>query len=222
MAKSIRSRRISVAAGALSLALVAPVVAAPETASVSFLPAAAAQTVDDFSQRYTTDNFWDTKEAVVEGLVLEPGTTVAPTTNTIFNWKFRNDSGQLVLIRPQSSTSFRTGNVDIPVKVTPQGGKAFNTTLRVNVVDSQPTDPAEPEVAPAGVDKQKFDDRYDTANFWNKKEVAVEGLQLDPGTRVAPTTDTIFNWKFRNDNGTRPDPSTVSHRVRDRRGGYPG
>ncbi|WP_066528565.1 hypothetical protein [Corynebacterium bouchesdurhonense] len=200
MAKPIRSRRISVAAGALSLALLTPSVVVPETASVSFLPAAAAQTVADFSQRYTTGNFWNVNEAAVDGLQLDPGTKVAPTTNTIFNWKFRNDNGTLMLIRPQSSTAFRTGDVDIRVKVTPQGGQSFTTTLKVNVVDEQPTDPTQPEAAPAGVDKQKFDDRYDTANFWNKKEAAVEGLQLDPRTKVEQDT-LIKNWNFRNDGG---------------------
>lgn len=121
MAKSVRSRRVPLAAGALSVALLAPIVAVPEA---PLLPAAAAQTADAFNTRYTTANFWNVQEAVVQGLTLDPGTTVVPTTNTIFNWNFRNDNGQLVLIRPKSNTAYKSGSQDIRVKVTPAGGKA--------------------------------------------------------------------------------------------------
>ncbi|MEH0147816.1 hypothetical protein V6D40_09120 [Corynebacterium sp. Q4381] len=196
MATPIKHRRV-VAAGVLSLSLIAPSVAIPQAAEL-VLPAAAAQNADVFNGRYTTANFWNEKEAVVEGLTLEPGTKVEPTTNTIFNWNFRNDGGQLVLIRPQSQAAFKTGDVDIRVKVTPANGNAYRTTLKVTVVDEGRTPPAAVEEA---VDKQSFDERYPTANFWNANEAAVEGLTLQPGTTVKPAANTIFNWNFRNDGG---------------------
>lgn len=100
-----------------------------------FAAVAQAQTADAFNKRYETENFWDQEEAKVTGLELDPGTTVAATTNTIFNWRFRNDGGTLVLIRPKSAAAFKRGEVNIPVRVTPAGGTAYTTTLKVNVVD---------------------------------------------------------------------------------------
>ncbi|OFT80716.1 hypothetical protein [Corynebacterium sp. HMSC29G08] len=138
MARSIRSRRVTLAAGVLSFALVAPLVVAPE-GTTPLLPVAHAQTADAFAQRYTTANFWGVDEAVVEGLELAPGTTIAATTDTIFNWHFRNDNGTLVLIRPQSPAAFRAGEHNIRVKVTPENGTSYTTTLKVNVVDARTT-----------------------------------------------------------------------------------
>ena len=206
MAHSVRSRRVIIAASALSFTLLAPLVAVPHTTGpvASFASVAHAQTADAFNERYTTASFWNANEAVVEGLELDPGTTVASVTNTIFNWGFRNDDGQLILIRPRSATAFRTGDQDIRVRVTPENGSAYTTTLKVTVVDTNP-EPEEPETEPEApaqpVDKQKLDQRYDTANFWNADEAVVEGLTLDPGTKLEPTTNTIFNWGMRNDDG---------------------
>ena len=75
--------------------------------------------------------------AVVQGLTLEPGDTVTATTNTIFNWTFRNAGCTLVVTRPQSSLSFKTGAQDIPVKVTKADGSTFTTTLQLTVVDQR-------------------------------------------------------------------------------------
>lgn len=55
---------------------------------------------------------------------LQPGDTVAATTDTVFNWKFRNDGGTLTLIRPQSPLAFGAGDKDIRVRVTPADGEA--------------------------------------------------------------------------------------------------
>ena len=260
MAKTVRSRRVTIAAGALSLALVAPFVS-----PVDVTPVAAAVDADAFNARYNTTNFWDADEAVVQGLVLEPGDTVSATANTIFNWKFRTSGCNLIIGRPQSSTAFRTGNQDIAVQVTKADGSSFNTTLRVNVVDTraagnkfsepadncpaptstatptsdapaattttseaEPTSAVEPtsttsdapapttttsEAEPTSAAPESstseapkttattFSGRYDTANFWNKNEALVEGLELQPGDSVSATTNTIFNWRFRNDDG---------------------
>ena len=150
MAKSVRSRRTTIAAGALSFALVAPFVS-PVQAQETTTPTSEAEpepaeqpstsegtTAATFEPRFDTANFWNADEAVVEGLQLQPGDTVAPRANTIFNWKFRNDDGTLTLIRPQSSTAFSTGEKDIPVRVTTAAGETFETTLRVNIIDERP------------------------------------------------------------------------------------
>ena len=117
MAHPIRSRRVTIAAGVLSVALVAPLVATPES-TTPFVSVAQAQTADAFAERFTTSNFWEVDEAVVEGLELEPGTTVAQTTNTIWSWQFRNEDGKLIIGRPRSG--FGAGDKDIRVKVTRQ------------------------------------------------------------------------------------------------------
>nr|VDG63770.1 Uncharacterised protein [Streptococcus thermophilus] len=199
MASSIRSRRTAIAAGALSIALIAPLTTVTPGVAESVLPAAAAAAADQFNDRYTTANFFGSKEAEVQGLTLEQGDKVEPTTNTIFNWKFRNENGTLILIRPQSSTAFKTGDVDIPVKVNPAGGKAFTTTLKVKVVDEDPN-PVVP-VDNSGL-KDKFNDRYTTGNIWDKNEATIEGLKVDPAVKVEPTTKTAFNWTFRNAGGS--------------------
>ena len=242
MAKTVRSRRVTIAAGALSLALSAPFISPVDVA-----PVAAAVDASAFNSRYNTTNFWDADEAVVQGLVLEPGDTVAETTNTIFNWKFRTSGCNLIIGRPQSSTAFRTGNQDIAVQVTKADGSSFNTTLRVNVVDTKddsnsftepsdncptptptptPTTDSE-EPAPTSTEPttttsateptsaeesstseapkttaSTFNGRYNTTNIWNEQEAQIEGLRLQPGDGVSATTNTIFNWRFRNDDGT--------------------
>ena len=275
MAKTVRSRRVSIAAGALSLALVAPFVS-----PVSITPVAAAVDASAFDTTYTTTNFWDVDEAVVEGLVLEPGDKVEATAPLLARnkWRFRTSGCNLILIRPEAAISFGKGNQNIAVKVTKADGSSFDTTLKVNVVDkkaegntfTEPADacpapeeptpeaptseeptpeeptpeaptseePAPTTTAPAEEPTSEpapttatppaeesstsnapkttanaFNGRFNTANFWNKKEAVVEGLKLQPGDTVAPTTNTIFNWNFRNDNGTltviRPQSATA-------------
>ena len=95
MAYSVRSRRTSIAAGLLSVSLLAPLTTVPSSPFAVF--ASAATTTANFNDRYTTGNFWGEQEAVVEGLQLDAGDKIEPTTKTIFNWTFRNDGGQLVL-----------------------------------------------------------------------------------------------------------------------------
>ncbi|OHR19000.1 hypothetical protein [Corynebacterium sp. HMSC034A01] len=232
MAKSVRSRRTAIAAGALSIALVAPFVS-----PVTDAPTAQAVEASAFDTRYTTDNFWNANEAVVQGLELEPGDKVESTRGTGF--QVRTAGCAVVVARPWSALGFRTGNQDIAVKVTKADGSTFNTTLRVDVVDEDvadntftepdqcptPEPTTTPETAPTSEDApaeeptttsateptstsngpqttaSTFNDRFPTANFWNQQEAVIEGLTLQPGDVVAPTTNTIFNWKFRNDDG---------------------
>ena len=264
-----RSRRTAVAAAVLSAALVAPFTSPLQGSAVE---------ASDFDTRYTTTNFWDVDHAIVQGLTLEPGDTVAATTNTIFNWTFRNAGCALVITRPQSSLSFKTGAQDIPVKVTKADGSSFITTLQLTIVDkresgnsfdepgdqcpapeeettttttspastepsatepsaaepsaAEPSTPqssapesspaapvtttsaaAEPSTSERASATDPFNRRFDTANFWNQPEAAVEGLQLQPNDVVEPVTNTVFNWNFRNDDGTltviRPSSSTA-------------
>lgn len=202
MAKSIRSRRISVAAGALSLALVAPAVAAPE--SVQLLPVAVAQTIaqdaSSFGTRYATTNFWNAQTVQVEDLRLNPGDTIAPTgLATIFRWGVSADEdGVISVTRPRDTLTFnraqRAGQADIGVRVTPAHGTAYTATLKITVVDEDPG-------VQVSVERQKLEQRYTTANFWNAEEALVDGLTLEPDTTLEPRTKTIFNWGFRNDGG---------------------
>ncbi|WP_034996857.1 MULTISPECIES: hypothetical protein [Corynebacterium] len=237
-----RSRRTAVVAAVLSAALVAPFTSPLQGGAVE---------ASDFDTRYTTTNFWDVDHAIVQGLTLEPGDTVAATTNTIFNWTFRNAGCALVITRPQSSLSFKTGAQDIPVKVTKTDGSSFTTTLQLTIVDEREsgnsfdepgdqcpapeeettpsatttpeettsaapvttTETAEPSTSENPAPANPFTRRFDTANFWEQPEAVVKGLQLQPNDVVEPVTNTIFNWNFRNDDGTltviRPSSSTA-------------
>lgn len=190
MAKSVRAHRVSVAAGALSVALLAPAVAVPQA---PLLPAAAAETPGSFADRYTTANFWNANEAVVQGLTLDPGTKLEPTTNTIFNWGFRNDNGQLVLIRPKSAAAFKSGNQDIPVKVTGADGTTYNTTLKVTVVDSRAPQAWE------GALQQTYD--LDFANSNAPK--TIDDLALPEGVTISKANITPPpEFKVATENGT--------------------
>lgn len=250
MLSSSRSRGTVIAAGALSIALVAPVTAAPgapiltafaaetgadeeaaapaadaatvaadapgataEEAGAAAAPAAqpaavespvrvdAAAAPSQFDQRYDTENFWQVKEAEIKGLQLDPADKVEPTTNTIFNWTFRNDGGKLILVRPKSATAFKTGNVDIPVKFTPSGGKAVNTTLKVNVVD---------EADLSWVDSIEGLDKRVTVDFGSGTSQDVPEISVPVDAKVS--VKGVNPWSVKNENGTLrvTAPSTFS------------
>ena len=213
MAKSVRSRRTVIAAGALSLALVAPFVSpvqAQETTTPTSdaEPAPAEQpstsegtTAATFEQRFDTANFWNADEAVVEGLQLQPGDTVAPRANTIFNWGFNNNDGTLTLIRPKSSTAFGAGEKDIPVRVTTAAGETFDTTLRVNIIDERP-----------GAEWEKqLDSRYSLDFEKSTSAQSVEGITLPEGVTVSKNGAALpTGWTVSNDGATiRVTPPTT-------------
>ena len=213
MAKSVRSRRTVIAAGALSLALVAPFVSpvqAQETTTPTSdaEPAPAEQpstsegtSAATFEPRFDTANFWNTDEAVVEGLQLQPGDTVAPRANTIFNWNFRNDDGTLTLIRPKSAAAFGTGKKDIPVRVTTAAGETFDTTLRVNIIDERP-----------GAEWEKqLDSRYSLDFEKSTSAQSVEGITLPEGVTVSKNGAALpTGWTVSNDGTTvRVTPPTT-------------
>lgn len=213
MAKSVRSRRTVIAAGALSLALVAPFVSpvqAQETTTPTSdaEPAPAEQpstsegtTAATFEQRFDTANFWNADEAVVEGLQLQPGDTVAPRANTIFNWGFNNNDGTLTLIRPKSTAAFSAGEKDIPVRVTTAAGETFDTTLRVNIIDERPG--AEWE--------NQLTSRYPMDFEKSTSAQSVEGITLPEGVSVSKSGATLpTGWSVSNDGTTiRVTPPTT-------------
>ena len=213
MAKSVRSRRTVIAAGALSLALVAPFVSpvqAQETTTTTSdaEPAPAEQpstsegtTAATFEQRFDTANFWNADEAVVEGLQLQPGDTVAPRANTIFNWGFNNNDGTLTLIRPKSTAAFGAGKKDIPVRVTTAAGETFDTTLRVNIIDERPG--AEWE--------NQLTSRYPMDFEKSTSAQSVEGITLPEGVSVSKSGAALpTGWSVSNDGTTiRVTPPTT-------------
>ena len=213
MAKSVRSRRTVIAAGALSLALVAPFVSpvqAQETTTTTSdaEPAPAEQpstsegtTAATFEQRFDTANFWNADEAVVEGLQLQPGDTVAPRANTIFNWGFNNNDGTLTLIRPKSTAAFGAGKKDIPVRVTTAAGETFDTTLRVNIIDERPG--AEWE--------NQLTSRYPRDFEKSTSAQSVEGITLPEGVSVSKSGAALpTGWSVSNDGTTiRVTPPTT-------------
>ena len=213
MAKSVRSRRTVIAAGALSLALVAPFVSpvqAQETTTPTSdaEPAPAEQpstsegtTAATFEQRFDTANFWNADEAVVEGLQLQPGDTVAPRANTIFNWGFNNNDGTLTLIRPKSTAAFGAGKKDIPVRVTTAAGETFDTTLRVNIIDERPGAEWESQLT----------SRYPMDFGKSTSAQSVEGITLPEGVSVSKSGAALpTGWTVSNDGATiRVTPPTT-------------
>lgn len=213
MAKSVRSRRTAIAAGALSIALVAPFVS-PVQAQETTTPTSEAEpapaeqpstsegtTAATFEPRFDTANFWNADEAVVEGLQLQPGDTVAPRANTIFNWNFRNDDGTLTLIRPKSTAAFGAGEKDIPVRVTTAAGETFDTTLRVNIIDERP-----------GAEWEKqLDSRYSLDFEKSTSAQSVEGITLPEGVTVSKNGAALpTGWSVSNDGTTiRVTPPTT-------------
>ena len=213
MAKSVRSRRTAIAAGALSLALVAPFVS-PVQAQETTTPTSEAEpapaeqpstsegtTAATFEQRFDTANFWNADEAVVEGLQLQPGDTVAPRASTIFNWGFNNNDGTLTLIRPKSTAAFGAGKKDIPVRVTTAAGETFGTTLRVNIIDERPGAEWESQLT----------SRYPMDFGKSTSAQSVEGITLPEGVSVSKSGAALpTGWTVSNDGTTiRVTPPTT-------------
>ena len=106
--------------------------------NVSKRPEDALESDPDLARRYETENFWNQDSAAIKGLEVDPNYTFAPTANTIFNWGFSNDNGTLVVKRPESAASFKTGDVSIPVHITRGDGSSYTSTLNLSVIDEMP------------------------------------------------------------------------------------
>lgn len=201
MAKTVRSQRVTIAAGALSLALVAPFVS-----PVSVTPVAAAVDADAFEKTYDTTNFWDVNEAVVEGLVLEPGDKVEATALLLAQnkWRFRTSGCNLILVRPEAAISFRKGNQNIAVKVTKADGSSFDTTLKVNVVDKKAegntfTEPADACPTPEEPTEEQPTSEEPTPEAPSEQPTPTTTTPPaeEPSTSNAPkTTASAFNGRF--------------------------
>lgn len=150
MASMIRSRRIAVAAGALSIALVAPLTpAAPNT----ILPVAVAQnTVNDPTAATFTGKFettWDENRgvAVVQGIELPTDIVLRPdyrdgigSTKAEDRWNVSNEDGRVVLIPPTNigKDGSKEGTYKMPIRVImPQNGIRFNNPRVSDVVNGE-------------------------------------------------------------------------------------
>ncbi|OIR41378.1 hypothetical protein [Corynebacterium sp. NML130628] len=147
MAYSTRTKRISIAAGALSIALVAPFV----SVSTSDLPTAHAQTVATQASDFDTPeevNFWDATTVQLKDLALNPGDKVETyyswTTVGTYRWKVTVDElGVLTVGRPSDGLAFSSKvgkTVEIPIKVTPIAGEPYEATLKITVKDEKPAE----------------------------------------------------------------------------------
>lgn len=150
MASMIRSRRIALAAGALSIALVAPLTpAAPNT----ILPVALAQnTVNDPTAATFTGKFettWDENRgvAVVQGIELPTDIVLRPdyrdgigSTKAEDRWNVSNEDGRVVLIPPTNigKDGSKEGTYKMPIRVImPQNGIRFNNPRVSDVVNGE-------------------------------------------------------------------------------------
>ncbi|GAB3075852.1 hypothetical protein [Corynebacterium aquatimens] len=127
MASSIRSRRITLAAGALAVALVAPLSPALD---LTALPAAVAQnTVDDptkadFVGTFNTVYDFSAGTATVKGIELPDDVVVVPNyaergigvVKAEDRWGVKNVNGRVVLTEPQSLTG-KGGTYSMPIRV---------------------------------------------------------------------------------------------------------
>ncbi|WP_288857622.1 hypothetical protein [uncultured Corynebacterium sp.] len=145
MAYSTRTKRISIAAGALSIALVAPFV----SVSTSDLPAAHAQTVATQASDFDTPeevNFWDAKTVELKDLALNPGDKIDSTYwDKTTRWPVTVDAeGNLTIGKPWNKLTFsnavKAGSAEIPIKVTPASGEPYEATLKITVKDEKPAE----------------------------------------------------------------------------------
>ncbi|OHF40438.1 hypothetical protein [Corynebacterium sp. HMSC074A01] len=201
-----------IAASALALALVAPSIVVPQgiaedlstTETTTTTSPVAEPTVIDWNSRHQV-TFTGDAPTVVEGFMLPAGSTIVANISTIFNWGVEaNEDGSVVLSRPSADVSFTEGEKDVAVTATMPDGQEIKNTLKINVAklpaDARETDP-------------NLARRYETENFWNQDAAAVKDLEVDPSYTFAPTSNTIFNWDFENEDGTlkvkRPQSATA-------------
>ncbi|WP_143341238.1 hypothetical protein [Corynebacterium urinipleomorphum] len=191
MASKIRSRRTVIAAGVMSLALVAPLSPALSENPSYSLPSAAAATVNDFNPRYTTENAFGKKKVLVEGLQLAPGDTVSPRTAltpTINpDYTFENINGQLYVVR-EKEKPLEAGEKDISIFFQPAGGSRANTTLKLTVVNSQSWDTV----------LSGFEDPGRPSLDFTEGPVRAETIKLPADAKISVTSG---GWTVTNDQG---------------------
>lgn len=221
MASMIRSRRIALAAGALSVALVAPLApAAPNT----ILPVAVAQnTVDDPTVADFTGEFgtiWDENRgvAVVQGIELPEDIVLRPdyrdgigSTKAEDRWNVSNEGGRVVLIPPTNigKDGSKEGTYKMPIRVImPQNGIRTNNANVKDVVNGQ-------EAAEAfNVRDTQFGFKVNRTPQWvrditgldvrHEVDFSENATQTLENVRIPVNAETytITNgWTTRNDNG---------------------
>lgn len=136
MASRIRSRRTVFAAGALTLALAAPLTpVAPE----AFLPQASAQTVDYPLVSVVENNVFDTRYLpdTNQAIVLDLDVPCDATVTTHYGWKTpaprADDQFKIDLVSNDSGTACAI-RVKEPVNVTKGGGEGGRYTIPVRIV----------------------------------------------------------------------------------------
>lgn len=140
MASSIRSRRTTIAAAAVSLALVAPLTATPQ-APFSVAVASAATDPKVFDDTYETENFWGKDRVQVLGLQLTPGDKVVArfvasvdTRDTAPKYEV-DSAGNLFILKPKANIKPGLNNFDVFLE-SPGGTRGKHVTLKVNVSNS--------------------------------------------------------------------------------------
>lgn len=220
MASMIRSRRIALAAGALSVALVAPLTPAAPNA---ILPAAVAQAVNDptpgdFKGQFTTT--WDEERgvAIIEGITLPDDIVIRPNykdgltgTKSENRWGISNENGNVVLTPAPNvgKSGDSEGTYGMPIRVIlPQGtGRTDNPKVQdlvngvkaaeaFNITDSEFRFSV--DRTPAWVGQiTGLDVRHDV-DFSENATQTLENVQIPQNAE----TYTITNgWTTRNDSG---------------------
>ena len=161
--------------------------------NVSKRPEDALESDPDLARRYETENFWNQDSAAIKGLEVDPNYTFAPTANTIFNWGFSNDNGTLVVKRPESAASFKTGDVSIPVNITRGDGSSYTSTLNLSVIDEMPKAEWEDELP-------DFGGVYDV-DFEGNVTKVVEELALPEGVTVKKNGIGSVGWNVATKDG---------------------
>lgn len=193
MSSTIRSRRTAIAAGVVSLALVAPLTPAlTENPNFGLPVAYAATDANVFDQRYQTENAFGKTKVLVEGLQLAPGDSVSPRTlltPTINpDYTFENVNGQLYVVRAKNKP-LEAGTKDIDIFFQPAGGSRSNTTLRLDVVSESSW-----ETLLSGFE----DPSRPSLDFSDGKPQRAESVKLPANAGISVTSG---GWTVTNDQG---------------------
>lgn len=193
MSSKIRSRRTAIAAGVVSLALVAPLTPALTEIPNFGLPVASAATnANVFEQPYQTENAFGKTRFMVEGLNLAPGdkviprTALSPTINPDFT--FENVNGQLYIVRAKNKP-LEAGDRNIDIFFEPEGGSSVRTTLKLNVVSTPSW-----ETLLSGFE----DPSRPSLDFSDGKPQRAESVKLPADAKISVTSG---GWTVTNDQG---------------------
>lgn len=221
MSSLIRSRRISLAAGALAVALVAPLSPA---LSPTVVPMAVAQDTnipakDDFVGEFRTTWDEDRGIAIVQGITLAPGVEIKANykdglggTKLENRWQVSVQEGQVLLKPPSNvgSDGQKAGNYSMPIRVLiPQGlGQPDNPKITDTMSDGSKA----AEAFNVTADEFKF--HVDRTPAWVRQITGLDERHIvDFSENPTQTLDAVnipanaetytetSGWTTRNDNG---------------------